>query len=88
MSIIEFPARAEVPVIGPGDPGYDDARGAFDLLVDQRPAAVALPRTPTRSPPPSGTPAPTACGWRPRREATTPARWATCPGRCCSERSG
>lgn len=28
----------------PGDPGYDAARAAWNLAVDQRPAAVALPR--------------------------------------------
>jgi FAD binding domain len=30
-------------ILGPGDPGWDHARRAFDLAVDQRPAAVALP---------------------------------------------
>jgi FAD/FMN-containing dehydrogenase len=29
----------------PGDPGYDVARGAWNVAVDQRPAAVAVPRT-------------------------------------------
>lgn len=29
----------------PGDPGYDAARVAWNLAVDQRPAAVAVPRT-------------------------------------------
>lgn len=29
----------------PGDPGYDAARAAWNLAVDQRPAAVALPCT-------------------------------------------
>lgn len=29
----------------PGDPAYDNARMAWNLAVDQRPAAVALPRT-------------------------------------------
>jgi FAD/FMN-containing dehydrogenase len=29
----------------PGDPGYDAARVPWNLAVDQRPAAVALPRT-------------------------------------------
>lgn len=28
---------------GPRDPGWDDARGAWNLAVDQRPAAVVLP---------------------------------------------
>ncbi len=31
-------------VIRPSDPGWDDARRAFDLTVDLRPAAVVLPR--------------------------------------------
>jgi FAD/FMN-containing dehydrogenase len=30
-------------ILEPGDPGWDHARRAFDLAVDQRPAAVALP---------------------------------------------
>src|SRR4051812_1303303 len=30
-------------VVLPGDPRYDEARSAFNLLVDQRPAAVAFP---------------------------------------------
>src|SRR4051794_34886222 len=30
-------------VILPGDPRYDEARSSFNLLVDQRPAAVAFP---------------------------------------------
>jgi FAD/FMN-containing dehydrogenase len=32
-------------VVFPGDPGWDEARQAWNLAVDQRPAAVALPRT-------------------------------------------
>lgn len=32
-------------VIRPGDASYDDARQAWNLAVDQRPAAVALPRS-------------------------------------------
>jgi FAD/FMN-containing dehydrogenase len=34
---------SESPVIEPGEPGWDAARRAFDLAVDQRPAAVAVP---------------------------------------------
>ena len=30
-------------ILEPGDPGWDSARRAFDLAVDQRPAAVAIP---------------------------------------------
>ncbi|MFD2091146.1 FAD-binding oxidoreductase [Blastococcus deserti] len=33
-------------LITPDDPRYDQARQAWNLTVDQRPAAVALPRTP------------------------------------------
>src|SRR3954452_13397173 len=33
-------------VILPGDPRYDEARSSFNLLVDQRPAAVAFPAGP------------------------------------------
>jgi len=29
----------------PGDPGYDDARRAWNLAIDQRPAAVAMPES-------------------------------------------
>ena len=30
-------------ILEPGDPGWDSARRAFDLAVDQQPAAVAIP---------------------------------------------
>src|SRR4051812_34436158 len=30
-------------VVLPGDPGWDEARSAFNLLLDQQPAAVAFP---------------------------------------------
>lgn len=32
-------------IVTAGDPGWDDARLAFNLAVDQQPAAVALPRS-------------------------------------------
>src|SRR3954447_12978301 len=32
-------------VFGPDDQGWDEARRAWNLAVDQRPAAVALPET-------------------------------------------
>jgi hypothetical protein len=32
-------------ILTPADPGWDDARQAWDLAVDQRPAAVALPNS-------------------------------------------
>ena len=36
---------SSVPIFTPGDHGWDDARRAWNLAVDQRPAAVALPRS-------------------------------------------
>lgn len=38
-------AHPSCPVHLPGDPGYDEARLAWNRAVDQRPAAVAEPRT-------------------------------------------
>ena len=38
-------ARLSGEVYGPDDEGWDAARRAWNLAVDQRPAAVALPRT-------------------------------------------
>ena len=32
-------------IVAPGDPGWDEARQAWNLTVDQRPAAVALPES-------------------------------------------
>ncbi len=39
------PLATETTLHLPGDPGYDAARVAWNLAVDQRPAAVTLPRT-------------------------------------------
>lgn len=43
---VEPPATALPPdtLLTPGDRGWDSARQAFNLLVDQRPAAIAVPR--------------------------------------------
>jgi FAD/FMN-containing dehydrogenase len=38
-------AASPTVITFPGDPGWDDARRAWNLAVDQRPAAVALPET-------------------------------------------
>ena len=62
-------------VVLPDDAGYDDARVAWNLAVDQRPAAVALPGRWTRSPASSGRPPTRACASRPRAPATAPRRW-------------
>ena len=40
-----FPAAPATPLLTPADPGWDDARKAWNLAVDQHPAAVALPRS-------------------------------------------
>ena len=58
------------------DADWDAARAAFNLLQDQRPAAVARPRSaprPPRSSPPRATP---VCGSRPRARRTTRSRSA------------
>jgi hypothetical protein len=36
-------SRIRGEVVGPADPGYDQARQAWNLTADQRPAFVALP---------------------------------------------
>jgi FAD/FMN-containing dehydrogenase len=41
--------RFEGVVTRPGDAGFDDARRAFNLTIDQRPAAVACPRSATEA---------------------------------------
>ena len=38
-------ARLHGEVFGPEDPGYDEHRKPWNRAVDQRPAAVAFPRT-------------------------------------------
>ena len=46
MLIPSLPSLAEAlsgTVVLPGDPGWDHARSAFNLLLDQHPAAVAFP---------------------------------------------
>ena len=92
MTIID-PARDELSALRdlcggavalPGDDGYDAARQAFNLAVDQRPAAVAYPADASEvadvvPPRPRRRPA----RRRRRRPATTPARSATSPARCC-----
>ncbi|HSS91096.1 MAG TPA: FAD-binding protein, partial [Streptosporangiaceae bacterium] len=43
-----MPAATEqrpIPIVTRGDPGWDEARRAWNLAVDQRPAAVAVPRS-------------------------------------------
>ena len=49
IEITQSPARTALAGVGrvqfPGDPGYDAARLPWNVAVDQRPAAVAFPRT-------------------------------------------
>jgi FAD binding domain/Berberine and berberine like len=42
----ELRSRLGDRVVGPQDPGWDEARRAWNLAVDQRPAAVATPESP------------------------------------------
>ena len=42
--MLERSSRAAASLLEPGDAGYDRARAAWNLAVDQRPAAVAQPR--------------------------------------------
>ena len=44
-SLESVPAPLDDLIVRPGDDGWDLARQAWNLAVDQRPAAVALPRT-------------------------------------------
>src|SRR5919201_5041189 len=37
--------RGKVSVVAPGEPDWDTARRAWNLVPDQRPVAVALPET-------------------------------------------
>jgi FAD/FMN-containing dehydrogenase len=43
--VLAAPAAPATTILAPGDPGWDDARLAWNLAVDQRPAAVAIPRS-------------------------------------------
>jgi FAD/FMN-containing dehydrogenase len=48
LAYTESPRRTAAPpdlLVFPGQPGWDDARRAWNLAVDQRPAAVALPES-------------------------------------------
>src|SRR3954454_19876572 len=40
-------AQSSGAVMAPGEPGYDEARSAWNLAADQRPEAVVLPETDT-----------------------------------------
>ena len=70
-------------------PGWDEARQAWQLHVDQRPAAVVYPESAqdvvnaVRS-----SRASAGCVSPPRGRATTPRRWARCTTRCWSRPSG
>src|SRR3954451_2415843 len=41
----ELRARIEGTVVAPQDAGWDEARAAWNLAVDQRPALVAIPHS-------------------------------------------
>ncbi len=58
----------------PGDPGYDAARLPWNVAVDQRPAAVAFPRTAAEVSAVVRVAAEAACASHRRAPATTPVR--------------
>jgi hypothetical protein len=39
------PARTPARILTAADPGWDDARQAWNLAVDQHPAAIAVPES-------------------------------------------
>src|SRR3974390_538764 len=41
-----FTTQSKQTILTPADPGWDDARKAWNLAVDQQPAAIAVPRSP------------------------------------------
>jgi FAD/FMN-containing dehydrogenase len=45
MTVRDLRDRIAGDVVLPGDDGWDDARGAWNLAVDQRPAAVVFPES-------------------------------------------
>ena len=81
-------ARLEGDVVGPGDADWDEARLAWNLAVDQRPAAVAVPDPPRTSRPSSRSHAPKVFALLRRAPATTPERSATSRTRSCSRPTG
>jgi hypothetical protein len=64
-------------VVLPDDPRYDEARSSFNLLVDQRPAAVAFPSDAREVADASRSPSASVCASPRRRRLTTRRRWAT-----------
>ena len=70
------------------DPGYDEAKATFNLLVEQRPGWSRGRRAPTRRRRSSTRRGPAACGSRRRARATAPARWRRSTTRSSSASSG
>ena len=70
------------------DEGWDAARLAFNLLVDQQPVAVATPSTTAETAEIVARRASWGCASRPRGLPTTPAHWARWMTRCCCASGG
>lgn len=47
MTTLQIPESAYGTgrIVWPGEPGWDEARATFNMLIDQRPEAIAFPRT-------------------------------------------
>ena len=84
------PLRAAIAgdVVTPGDPGWDAARQAWNLVADQHPALVVLAAAPEDVTATVRFAAATACASRPRAPATARRASATSPARSCCDRRG
>ena len=76
--------RLDGDLVRPGDPEWDFARQAWNLAVDQRPAAVVRTESAGTSSRPSTPPATSGCASPRRAPATTPRRSARSTTRSCS----
>src|SRR6516165_7375461 len=92
-TITQFPFADPVPglagrLIGAGEGGYDQARQAWNLTIDQRPDAGVLPESAADVAAAVRYARAAVCGSPRRPPATTRARSGTWPARCSSAPSG
>ena len=72
-----MPAVMTPLIVVPGDPGWDDARQAWNLAWTSSPRPSSAPIAPKTSRDAIRSPASTGCGWPLRAPATTPPRSAS-----------